>query len=90
VPAVTIGAEALDGRIRLWVADRGIGIAAEHQKRIFEVFQRLHGSAEYPGTGIGLAIVKKGVERLGGRVGVESASGEGSRFWIELAKGDRE
>jgi PAS domain S-box-containing protein len=72
--------------IRLWVEDNGIGIALEDQKRIFNVFDRLHGSEVYPGTGIGLAIVRKGVERMGGKVGVESKIGEGSRFWIELPK----
>jgi signal transduction histidine kinase len=72
--------------IRLWVKDNGIGIALEDQRRIFQVFERLHGSEVYPGTGIGLAIVRRGVERLGGRVGVESQTGRGSRFWIELPK----
>ena len=72
--------------IRLWVQDNGIGIAPENQQRIFNVFDRLHGSEVYPGMGIGLAIVRKGVERMGGRVGVESQIGQGSRFWIELAK----
>lgn len=70
--------------IRLWVEDNGIGIAPENHKRIFNVFDRLHGSEVYPGTGIGLAIVRKGLERMGGRVGVESQLGEGSQFWIEL------
>ncbi len=70
--------------IRLWVADNGIGISPEHQKRIFRVFERLHGVEAYPGTGIGLAIVYKGVERMGGLVGVESQLGKGSRFWIQL------
>lgn len=70
--------------IRLWVEDNGIGIAIEHQQRIFRLFERLHGIESYPGTGIGLAIVCKGVERMGGRVGVESKLGQGSRFWIEL------
>ncbi|MEG4005674.1 CHASE3 domain-containing protein [Microcoleus sp. Pol11C1] len=74
--------------IRLWVEDNGIGIAAEHQKRIFRVFERLHGIESYPGTGIGLAIVKKGVDRMGGQVGVESQVGQGSRFWIQLRKHD--
>jgi len=72
--------------IRLWVEDNGIGIAPEHQKRIFRVFERLHGIESYPGTGIGLAIVKKGADRMGGQVGVESQLGQGSRFWIQLRK----
>ncbi|NEQ20938.1 MAG: hypothetical protein F6K28_17245 [Microcoleus sp. SIO2G3] len=70
--------------IRLWVEDNGIGIKPENQERIFQVFERLHGAETYPGTGIGLAIALKGVERMGGRVGVESQLGQGSRFWIEL------
>ncbi|WP_392535006.1 PAS domain S-box protein [Nostoc sp. C117] len=70
--------------IRLWVEDNGIGIAPEHQQRIFNVFERLHGEESYPGSGIGLAIVRKGVERMGGHVGVESIVSQGSRFWIEL------
>jgi signal transduction histidine kinase len=70
----------------LWVQDNGIGIAPENQKRIFNTFERLHGSEVYPGTGIGLAIVRKGMQRMGGRVGVESQLGQGSRFWIELPK----
>ena len=83
-PKVRICAQKKRGRVRLWVEDNGIGIAGEHQDRIFGVFQRLHSLAEYPGTGIGLAIVKRAVERMGGRVGVDSAAGKGSRFWIEF------
>ncbi len=78
--------EAGEPKIRLWVGDNGIGIALENQKRIFNVFERLHGSEIYPGTGIGLAIISKGIERMGGQVGVESQPEEGSRFWIELPK----
>ncbi len=74
------------GIIRLWIEDNGIGIAPENHRRIFNVFDRLHGSEVYPGTGIGLAIVRKGMQRMGGRVGVESQLGQGSRFWIELPK----
>lgn len=70
--------------IRLWIVDNGIGIAPEHQERVFWVFERLHGAEHYPGTGIGLAIVRKGLERMGGQVGVESQLGQGSRFWIAL------
>ncbi|MES1167326.1 MAG: ATP-binding protein, partial [Pseudomonadota bacterium] len=69
--------------VRIWVEDNGIGIALESQERIFQVFQRLHTTA-YAGTGIGLALVRKGMERMGGRSGLSSAPGRGSRFWIEL------
>ncbi|WP_242057146.1 MULTISPECIES: PAS domain S-box protein [Oscillatoriales] len=83
-PGVHIWAETDDECVKLWVADDGIGIAPEHQKRIFRVFERLHGIESYPGTGIGLAIVQKAVERMGGSVGVESELGKGSKFWIKL------
>ncbi|MBD2060210.1 PAS domain S-box protein [Oculatella sp. FACHB-28] len=72
--------------VRLWVEDDGIGIEPRFQEQIFQVFERLHSAEVYPGTGIGLAIVRKGAERMGGRVGVESQVGQGSRFWIELRK----
>lgn len=86
-PRVQIWAEAGPERVRLWVEDNGIGIAPEYQERIFGVFERLHKNDAYAGTGIGLAMVKKAVERMGGGVGVESTLGKGSRFWIELPKG---
>jgi PAS domain S-box-containing protein len=73
-------------RVRLWVEDQGIGIDPQFQERIFQVFERLHGVEIYPGTGIGLAIVRKGVERMGGQVGVVSEVGQGSRFWMELVQ----
>ena len=65
--------------------DNGIGIAAAHQEQIFRLFSRLHGD-KYGGTGIGLAMVKKGIDRMGGQVGIESAPDQGSRFWFELKK----
>jgi signal transduction histidine kinase len=68
--------------VRLWVEDNGIGVESEALGKIFDIFQRLH--SEYEGTGIGLAIVRKAVERMGGAVGVLSEPGKGSRFWIEL------
>ncbi|HEY4975982.1 MAG TPA: ATP-binding protein, partial [Gaiellaceae bacterium] len=83
-PSVRISAESSQERVRLSVEDKGIGIDPEHAQRIFRVFERLHGGEVYPGTGIGLAIVRKGVERMNGQVGVESKPGKGSRFWIEL------
>ncbi|MGC2696766.1 MAG: ATP-binding protein, partial [Candidatus Angelobacter sp.] len=74
-----------DGRsVVIEVSDQGIGIAEKHQERIFQVFERLHTTEAYPGTGIGLAIVKRGINRLGGTVRVESAPGKGSRFYISL------
>lgn len=83
-PRIILRAEAAGRRVRLWVEDNGIGIPAQHRERIFRVFERLHRPEDYPGTGIGLAIVRRGIERMGGRVGVESEVGRGSRFWIEL------
>ena len=83
-PELRVRAEKENGITRLWVEDNGIGIDAAHHERVFGVFERLHQSENYPGTGIGLAIVRKSVERMGGRVGVVSSVGEGSRFWIEL------
>ena len=87
-PQIKIWAETESNplMVRIWVEDNGIGIAKEHHERIFRVFERLHGVTAYPGTGIGLAIVQKGIERLGGKVGVDSRLGKGSRFWFELPK----
>lgn len=84
VPKVRIRTEQRSGFVRLWVEDNGIGIAAENQDRVFRLFERLHTQDEFEGTGIGLAVVKKAVDRMGGTFGVQSALGEGSQFWIEL------
>lgn len=87
MPHVRLRAEERgEGMVRLWVEDNGIGLASEHLERIFGVFERLHSREAYPGSGIGLAIVRRSMERMGGACGVESELGKGSRFWIELAK----
>lgn len=83
-PRITLAARADHDHVLVRVADNGIGIPAEHHDKIFRVFQRLHGDDEYPGTGIGLAIVRKAVDLLGGRVWVESTVGEGSVFCVQL------
>jgi len=81
-PHVNVRTETRNSMVRFWVEDQGIGIPQPAQERIFGMFQRAH--VGYEGTGIGLAIVRKAVERMGGRVGVESEPGQGSRFWVEL------
>ncbi len=83
-PVVEIGAQAGAAGIVLWVKDRGIGIAPEYHERLFRPFQRLHSQEEYPGTGIGLASVKRAVALMGGAVGLESAEGKGSTFEVTL------
>jgi signal transduction histidine kinase len=81
-PKVRVKAEVVRDLARIWIEDNGIGIPKYAQQRLFGLFQRL--TAEYEGTGLGLAIVRKVVERMGGKVGVESEPGKGSRFWVEL------
>ncbi len=88
VPHVHIWSEERKQKIRLWIEDNGIGISPNNHKRVFRVFERLHGIETYSGNGIGLAQVRRGIERMGGTCGVESQSGQSSRFWIELIKGE--
>lgn len=83
-PIIRIRAEDRGSRIRLWVEDNGIGVPPGQRDRIFRVFERLAERGERPGTGIGLAIVRRGMERMGGDSGVESDGESGSHFWIEM------
>jgi PAS domain S-box-containing protein len=81
-PVVRVRADAAGGRVKIWFKDNGIGIREDDFQRIFEIFQRVDRS--YEGTGIGLAIVKKAAERMGGTVGVASTPGHGASFWLDL------
>jgi signal transduction histidine kinase len=81
---VHLRTESRGDDVRLWIEDNGIGILPEYQPKIWGMFERVHPKDKYEGTGIGLAIVRKAVERMGGTVGVESDGTNGSRFWIQL------
>lgn len=83
-PEVRVYAEPHGGRVRILIQDNGIGIVPRDRERIFNIFERVHAQQDYEGTGIGLSIVRKAIERMGGRVGLESTPGQGSCFWFEL------
>ena len=83
-PRIAIVCRRKDGSVLLSVTDNGIGFDMQYHDNIFKLFQRLHRDDQYPGTGIGLALVRKAIERLGGRVWAQSKIGEGSTFTIEL------
>jgi len=83
-PVVELWTERHNGFVRLWVSDNGLGVNPRYQHRLFNVFERVHTSPNYEGTGIGLAIVRKAAEKMGGKVGLVSDGKSGSKFWIEL------
>jgi PAS domain S-box-containing protein len=85
-PRIRVWAEHRELYVRFWFEDNGIGIPAQYQDRIFDMFQKL--DKRYDGTGIGLALVRKAAERMGGAVGVESEPGKGSRFWLDCKTPD--
>ena len=85
-PVIRITGRQKERTVVITVADEGIGIAAQHHERVFRIFERLHGVSAYPGTGIGLALVRRAADRMHGRVWVESEEAGGSRFHLELPR----
>ena len=85
-PRVEIGGRDTEKTCIIWVRDNGVGFDMLYHDRVFEIFQRLHRAEEYPGTGVGLAIVRKAMQRMGGRVWAESAPGEGATFYLEIRR----
>jgi light-regulated signal transduction histidine kinase (bacteriophytochrome) len=83
-PRIEIGGRAAEGSCMRWVRDNGTGFDMKFHDRIFDIFQRLHRAEDYPGTGIGLAIVRKAMERMDGRTWAESEPGKGATFYLEL------
>lgn len=85
-PRIEVGAKENGDSCLLWVRDNGIGFDMKHHERIFDIFQRINVTDDYPGTGIGLAIVRKAMERMGGRAWAESEPGHGATFYLEIPK----
>ncbi len=83
-PEIRIRAESRDGLVRLWVEDNGVGVPEGQEERVFRVFERLAETGDRPGTGIGLAVVRRAHQRIGGDCGVERLPDRGSAFWIEM------
>lgn len=86
-PTIEIAAHEADGKVVLSVRDNGIGFDMKFHERIFDIFSRLQRAEDYAGTGVGLALVRKAMQRMGGRVWAESAPGQGATFFLELKHG---
>lgn len=85
-PHIEVGSQETPKNFRVWVRDNGVGFDMKYHDRIFDIFQRLNPGEEYPGTGVGLAIVRKAMERMGGRAWAESEPGQGATFFLEIPK----
>jgi PAS domain S-box-containing protein len=83
-PEITLGGYETENACVIWVRDNGIGFDMQFHDRIFEIFQRLHTNDTFPGTGVGLAIVRKALQHMGGRVWAESEPGKGATFFLEI------
>jgi signal transduction histidine kinase len=88
-PEVRVRAESLGREVRVWFQDNGIGIEPQDQERIFKLLDTVHPETTYEGTGLGLALVRKAVERMNGTIGVVSQPGQGSSFWMELKRAEQ-
>jgi signal transduction histidine kinase len=85
-PCIEVGSKEIGESCVLWVRDNGIGFDMKDHDRMFDIFQRLNVTDDYPGTGIGLAIVRKAMERMGGRAWAKSEPGQGATFYLEIPR----
>jgi signal transduction histidine kinase len=85
-PRIEIGSKELSEKVLVWVRDNGVGFDMKYHDRMFDIFQRLNPSEQYPGTGVGLAIVRKAMERMGGKAWAQSKPGQGATFYLEIPK----
>jgi signal transduction histidine kinase len=89
-PRIEVGSKELTEKFLVWVRDNGVGFDMKYHDRIFDIFQRLNPSEQYPGTGVGLAIVRKAMERMGGKAWAQSKPGQGATFYLEIPKQTRQ